>query len=361
MLHIAARKKCPAAGSRKTLGRLPRIKPTIWHLNEGRLGAEAGPTVEMVLAPAHQSLGTAAGHWCPGGDGGEGELPVELPLDQQQDDARSLVFDSPPLSERVEILGSPVIELDVAVDKPVALLSVRLNELQPGGTSRKVTYGVLNLTHRDGHANPQPLDPGKRYRIRIELKHAGFAFKRDHRIRVSISTAYWPLVWPSPEPVTLSLRTGSSTLNLPVRPPRAADASLRPFGPAFLPPNSGMTQIKPATKPTKAFGWDVGSSTLTITSTYDGGIARFDAIGTEVTTRWQEISRIHDADPTSAHLTYWQRHEFLRPDWHVRIETTITVSCSKDKYLLKGDVRTYDGEKPFFTNSWTREVSRHLS
>jgi uncharacterized protein len=339
----------------------PRITARIWHLNERRLSAEPTQTVAMVLAPAHQSLGTTAGHWCPAGDGGEGELPVQLPLDQQQDDARSIVFDSDPLSERLEILGFPVVELELAVDKPVALLSVRLNELQPGGTSRKVTYGVLNLTHRDGHEHPQALEAGRRYRVRIQLKHAGFAFKPGHRIRLSISTTYWPLVWPSPEPVTLTVFSGSSTLSMPVRPSRPADASLRPFGPAFLPPNSGMTQVKPAKKPTKAFDWDVGSSTLTITSTYDGGVARFDAVGTEVSTRWQEVSRIRDNDPTSAYLTYSQTQEFLRRDWNVRIETTITVSCTNNRYLLEGDVKAYDGGKPFFTNSWTREITRQLS
>jgi len=45
----------------------------------------------------------------------------------------------------------------------------------------------------------------------------------------------------------------------------------------------------------------------------------------------------------------------------VRIDTTITVSCTRDKYLLKGDVSTFEGEKPFFSNSWTREISRRLS
>jgi len=55
------------------------------------------------------------------------------------------------------------------------------------------------------------------------------SFPPGHRIRVAISTAYSPLVWPAPEPVTLGVYASVSVLELPVRPPRPADAELRSF------------------------------------------------------------------------------------------------------------------------------------
>ena len=339
----------------------PRITPALWHLNGGTLDRVAGSGAPLVLAPAHQSIGSAAGHWCPAGDGGQGELPVQLPLEQQQDDARSLVFDSQPLTERLEILGSPVLEIELSCDKPVALLAVRLNEVQPGGTSRKMTYGVLNLTHRDGHEHPQPLEPGKRYRVRIELKHCGFAFKPGHRIRVSLSTAYWPLIWPGPEPVALTVYPGASTLMLPLRPPRKEDAQLRVFGEPFTLSDSGLTVIRPPDAPSKTFEWDVARSELKITSRYNGGAVRLDAIGTIVSTRWEEVSRISDSDPTTATLRYEQTHDFSRDPWRVQVSTVIDVSCSAREYILKGEVRTLDGDKVFFNRSWLRHVPRILS
>ena len=59
------------------------------------------------------------------------------------------------------ILGAPVVKLALEADQPQALVAVRLNDLRPDGSDLRVTYGVLNLTHRDGHEQPVPLEPGK--------------------------------------------------------------------------------------------------------------------------------------------------------------------------------------------------------
>ena len=62
-----------------------------------------------------------------------GGLGPELPTDQRADDAWSLVFDGEPLGEALEILGAPVLDLDVAADQPVATLIARLCDVAPDG------------------------------------------------------------------------------------------------------------------------------------------------------------------------------------------------------------------------------------
>jgi uncharacterized protein len=337
----------------------PHIQPRVWHLNDRALDANAGASAEMTLRPDHQTVGIASGHWCPAGGGGD--LETELPLDQEVDDARSLVFDSEPLTERVEILGFPTVDIDLAVDQPVALLAVRLCEVHPGGTSRKVSYGVLNLTHRDGHEHPEPLEPGKRYRVRVQLKNSGFAFKPGNRIRVSLAAANWYLVWPSPAPVVLTVYTGASTLTLPVRPPRPEDALLRSLGKPFDVPTSRVTVLKPDMLQTKQFLWDVGGSSLTITSEGGGGAQRLDAIGTVGSSKWKGISHIKDDDPTSARITHTQTWEFRRDDWRTRIETQLEVSVTSTDYVLRSVIYTYDDDKLFFTRSWDEKIPRVLS
>ncbi|HEX4504959.1 MAG TPA: CocE/NonD family hydrolase, partial [Alphaproteobacteria bacterium] len=145
----------------------PNIQRQDYFLGDGTLGKK--PSQDKAFAHRSPlSLGMAnGGDYCRLGVIGE------APLDQREDDARSLVFESEVLTERVEILGSPTLKLTVAADAKVAMVAVRLNDVAPDGTSSRVTYGFLNLTHRDSHANPAPLEPGKPYTVSVDLNHIG--------------------------------------------------------------------------------------------------------------------------------------------------------------------------------------------
>ena len=102
-----------------------------------------------------ESTGLDAGAWC--ADGGEGDWPG----DQRAEDERSLSFTSAPLDEPIEILGFPEVTLGIEVGRPSALAVVRLCDVDPDGASLLITRGVLNLNHRDGHADAKPLEPGQ--------------------------------------------------------------------------------------------------------------------------------------------------------------------------------------------------------
>ena len=148
------------------------------------------PAAELVGAQEH---GLLAGDWCPYGG------PEELPPDQRVEDGLSLCSTSAPLEEPLELLGFPEATLTLSADRPQALVCVRLCDVASDGASTLVTRGLLNLTHRDGHEQPAPLDPGERYTIRVRLSAIAHAFQPGHRIRVALSPTYWPWAWPSPE------------------------------------------------------------------------------------------------------------------------------------------------------------------
>lgn len=334
----------------------PRTRTVRYHLNDSTLEAQAHPETVRVLRPL-QTVGITAPHWCPF------NMATELPTDQSIDDARALAFDSPPLAEPFEILGAAVVNLELSVDRPVAFLSVRLNEVSPDGVSRRVTYGVLNLCHRNGHASPAALEPGKRYAIRLQLRDMAHSFKRGSRLRVALSTTAWPLIWPSPEPVTLTLYTGSSTLELPVRPPRDADSRLAAFGAPFIPDNSAArTVIEPPSGAdgAKVFQWDVAGQRLVSHSRGSAGRYRINATGTEVYGSWDELSEISEHDPTSARLTMTRSQGFQRADWHVRVETALRLSLTREHFLLTGEMNTFEDDKPFFSRTWERKIPREF-
>ncbi|MGY1439837.1 CocE/NonD family hydrolase C-terminal non-catalytic domain-containing protein [Streptomyces reniochalinae] len=120
-----------------------------------------------------------------------GDVPGQYG-DQAAGDGRSHTFTGPVLEEGVEILGAPSVTLRVTADRPQAQLAVRLCEVFPDGPSKLVTTGLLNLTHRDGHAEPEPLEPGRAYDVRVPLFAIGHRLRRGQprqglRLRVPVA------------------------------------------------------------------------------------------------------------------------------------------------------------------------------
>src|SRR5262245_16109787 len=219
-----------------------RIEPRVLHLSRDRLGAP-GPAARLeVRSP--QTTGGAAGAWL-----------VASARDQREDDARSLCFDAEPFRERTEILGAPELRLAVSSDQPIAFVAARLCDVAPDGSSTRVTYGFWNLTHAPDHAAWAPLVPGRPTEVRFRLNDVAHAFSAGHRLRLALSNAYWPLVWPSPVPAVLQIYTEQCQLVLPIRPPDSADAELPPFAPPDAPPPSHTSSGAPAATPPPATSW----------------------------------------------------------------------------------------------------------
>ena len=238
--------------------------------------------------------------------------------DQRLEAGGSLVFDTDPLDEALDILGAPVVSLELSCDKPVATVAACLSEVLPDGAATRVSYGLLNLTHRDSHEHPEPLEPGRRYRVRLQLNEAGHRFEAGNRIRIALSTAYWPITWPAPEKATLTVTAGASTLSLPVRPESDADASLRAFEePEGAPPLDATVLAPPA------FEWkfehDMVSGRVTQRQRFDEGrITYNEHDGWTVASTHDERISVHPDDPLSAALDITWTEHFSRGDWKSR-------------------------------------------
>jgi putative CocE/NonD family hydrolase len=167
--------------------------------------------------------------------GFEGGGPVmwwgDVAHDQRGTDAFSLVYDSAPLDESVEILGFPRASLTVAASATRANWVARLSDVAPDGTVTQITGAAMNGTHRVSAREPRALVPGEPFELDIEMHFTSWVFPKGHRIRLAINNAQWPMLWPTPEPMTTQLRLGASKLSLPVVP-----FEKRPV-PDFLPPS----------------------------------------------------------------------------------------------------------------------------
>ncbi|GDY46633.1 peptidase S15 [Streptomyces antimycoticus] len=225
----------------------PNVEPAVHPLTGRRIGAPGDTSSgqeaqgEPLTVQSPLSVGQFAGKWA------SYNAPPDLPYDQREEDGGSLVFETDPLTERVEILGSPSVELDLSVNEPVAMVAARLSDVAPDGRATRVTYGLLNVAHRETIGDPEPLEPGRRYRARVRLNGVAQAFPPGHRIRLSLSTSYWPLAWPPPRPALLTVYEATSALTLPLR--RASsgeDRPQRPFGEPEGTPPVATTALTPA-------------------------------------------------------------------------------------------------------------------
>jgi hypothetical protein len=104
----------------------------------------------------------------------------------------------------------------VSADQKNGLIAVRLNDVRPDGSVALITYGVLNLTHRNSHKNPSELPIGEAFDVELILDQCAYHLPKGHCLRVSISNSYWPTVWPSPTQTVLSDERGS--ISIPRRP-----------------------------------------------------------------------------------------------------------------------------------------------
>jgi putative CocE/NonD family hydrolase len=334
-----------------------RLTERVYFLNADAELQESAPGPGGLHLDPVQTVGIASGAWCPSGAGAADDLDTELPSDQRMDDGRSLAFDSEPLDRSFEILGACALTLEVAVDKPVAFLAVRLNEVSVGGESSRVTYGILNLCHRESDAEPAPLVPGQRYTVRVPFDNAAHRFHAGNRLRVSISTTYWPLILPAPEPVKLTVFAGTSRLTLPVRPARAADARLHPFGPPFVPP----VALKPvSSKPgLHRVEWDAVAKRQIIRHEVGDGTDLLTAVNTQLIGKATVRSEIGEDDTTGSiatqYLIGWQRDR-----WKPRVTGSSKITTTPEDFLLWGEIVAYDGEEKIFSRIWERKIPRRL-
>jgi hypothetical protein len=332
----------------------PRVARREHPLAGGGLGAAAGADPlrdSEVPLSSPRTIGAYGGSWLQFGDAAGQFSP------QGADDGLSHTFTSAPLDQPVEILGVPSVALRVAADRPAALLAVRLCDVAPDGSSRLITRGLLNLTHRDGHEEPRPLRPDEAYDVTVPLIATAHAFSPGHRIRVSVSAAYWPLAWPSPEPVTVTLLPGgSSALHLPERPERPEDADLRPYGPPLADPPAPIRQ-DPGTSE-RTVEHDPASGRIQITLRGDDG--EFTDLTDGSYRRAGSVDRftLTEGDPASALVECERTEEIGRGDWRTRVVTYSRMTGDATSFSVGNSLTGYEGDERVFHRTWNATIPR---
>lgn len=281
----------------------------------------------------------------------------ELPADQRLDDACSLVFDSAKLHRPVEILGRPKLRFKIAIDKPAGNIIVRLNDIHSGGVVNRVSWGVLNLAHRNGNENPQPMVPGQFETVEIELDECGYRFLPGHKMRVALSSHYWPMVLPPTEITIAKIKLGSdSSITLPVR---LDQDSIEIAEPETLNPLPEYKNHRPA----ESKRWierDIQNGKTHYHVINDTGEDEMPDHGLCTRHRDESCWSITLDDPLSysavSHYVSWMR----RGDWSIRTESDSSFTCDAENFYIKATVMAYESDQQINQRHWQKTIKRQL-
>ncbi len=276
------------------------------------------------------------------------------------DDAASLTWDTPPLDEPLTIVGNPVLHVTVSADRPVALLAARLEAVAPDGRSSLITRGVLNLTHRRSHADPEPLAPGEPEEVALELMGCGCSVPAGDRLRLAIAGADWPNAWPPPEQAALTVHLGpggGGRLELPL-PVDADEVDAPPMAEPVHPAGSdGFGDAEPI-----APAWSIerdhvsGTTRMRLDSGWDttlpdGGRS----LGIN-----RMLLSVRDDDPASCRAEADGVAEIEHDGDTARAEARLVFACDRDVIDVVIEVRVLRDGAPFWERVWRERFDRDL-
>jgi putative CocE/NonD family hydrolase len=281
--------------------------------------------------------------------------------DQRGTDAYSLVYDSDPLAEATEILGLPRAVLQVAATATRANWFVRLSDVAPDGTVTQVAGAGFNGTHRHSARQPEDIEPGRVFPLDIEMHFTSWVFPKGHRIRFAINNAQWPMLWPTPYPVTTSLLLGGtngSHLVVPVVPPGEGTA------PEFLPPTEGpeLPGFESLDIGTSSGYGEVSSvdrnprtGEVTVTAT-NAGATRY-PWGTET---YDEIIEHHTSDdhPENTSMNGHHRMEITLEDRVLVWEADLIFTSDRDNFYYRYTRKLDVNGELVREKTWTDTIPR---
>jgi putative CocE/NonD family hydrolase len=280
--------------------------------------------------------------------------------DQQRTDTHSLVYDTAPLEADTEVLGLPRALLTVSADAPRANWIARISDVAPDGMVTLVAGAAFNGTHRVSAREPSALVPGEDFAIAIEMHFTSWVFPKGHRIRVAVNNAQWPMLWPTPDPMTTTLRLGggASRVVLPIVP-----YASRPV-PAFYPPTkspvlAGYETLDPGTS--SGYGEissvdrdpQTGEATATATNTggerYPWGVER---------DRENIRHTVNDNDPARASMVGKHRMEVELPGRTLLWEAELSFSSDRDNFHYSYRRRLSENGELKREKTWTDTIPR---
>ena len=319
-------------------------------LKKHHLTDEVGESDETLSICSPETTGLGAGQFFPFG-------PTEdFPTDQRIDDANSLVFDTDVFDTDVVFMGQPELTISLSADKPIANAFVRLSVVHENGEVRRISYNPINMNHDETHETATPLKDGEVRTFNVALDMIGEKIIAGARLRLSISSAYFPMCWSNPEHTTISVHTKETKLTMPI-----LENSTELVN--DLPDNEGS---KPNPKTTVSDGEysrkvDIDADTgMVSTILIDrSGASKFDNHGLTFKMNNVDIISVLPNDPTSAKLDSSYETVWQRDNWKCSSKTHHIFTCDKENFYLEVSLTAFEDEKEIFKDEYKKTIKRN--
>ncbi len=188
------------------------------------------------------------------------------------------------------------------------------------------------------------------------LDACGYRFAPGHRIRLSLSTAYWPMILPPPIDAPVTIDTASLRLALPLlgphtRPPMPEPADPDPL-PAYISVVAGQTR--------RSVERDLQSGTTTYRILEDGGLSEHPGNGLRSRRDPRGSLDHRQRRPASARGEARWTCRMERDGWSVTTTTTATLACTATTWEIAATVEAREGDTPVASRTFARSIPRDL-
>jgi hypothetical protein len=204
---------------------------------------------------------------------------------------------------------------------PLANWTARLEDVAPDGEVSLVTGGVLNATQARSRTDPGRLVTGERYLLEWDLHFSTWIWRPGHRIRLALSNAQFPMIWPTPFAMTSVVMPEESFVVLPLVPGTSA------YPPPVLPApemrrhRTDVTRHEAAPAVERS-GYEPGTGVTTFewanNSAWSIGPVRYDYSE-------RELYRTTDSAPAHSSFLGVASHRIRPRDRDFTLKTTIEI------------------------------------
>ena len=332
----------------------PNIIHKPMYLSASRLAEEdhSSKVCQKLSVCSPQTVGFASGRWVAFG------VDADFPDDQRLEEGGSLVFDTEILDQPLNLLGAVSLHVRIASDKPNATLVAVLSEVLPDGPVTRIAHEFLNLTHRDSDTHPTLLEPGKFYDVVVRLRECAQRIGVGSRLRLALSTAYFPTIWPSPQTTRLTFDCGHCTVYLPLRKENPLDESLQSFK---HPETSSPLPVEwlRGSKSRNSVTRDMNTQEMTFISDEDCGewVSKIDRwrSGSSQTT----ICAVKPDDPLSARAEYRFKRECGRDELSLTVQGWSRMTVTATDLIITAHREAFTQGDQFFGQDYNFTIPRN--